>query len=195
MQLEQSLRSVCVFCGSRFGNDPQYTLVAQELGKLIGINGLRLVYGAGDVGLMGEIAKATQENGGKILGVIPNHLLKLEVAKTDLDTFIVTENMHERKKVMFSNSDIIVVMPGGVGTLEEFFEVLTWKQLGLHTKDIILLNVEGFWNNLVGLIEGLVESKFANKKILSQFIVVNSVKELTTIILEKPSNQKPTLFS
>jgi uncharacterized protein (TIGR00730 family) len=170
-------------------------LVAQELGKLIGINGLRLVYGAGDVGLMGEIAKATQENGGKILGVIPNHLLKLEVAKTDLDTFIVTENMHERKKVMFSNSDIIVVMPGGVGTLEEFFEVLTWKQLGLHTKDIILLNVEGFWNNLVGLIEGLVESKFANKKILSQFIVVNSVKELTTIILEKPSNQKPTLFS
>jgi uncharacterized protein (TIGR00730 family) len=193
--LEQSLRSVCVFCGSRFGNDPQYTLVAQELGKLIGINGLRLVYGAGDVGLMGEIAKATQENGGKILGVIPNHLLKLEVAKTDLDTFIVTENMHERKKVMFSNSDIIVVMPGGVGTLEEFFEVLTWKQLGLHTKDIILLNVEGFWNNLVGLIEGLVESKFANKKILSQFIVVNSVKELTTIILEKPSNQKPTLFS
>jgi uncharacterized protein (TIGR00730 family) len=195
LQLEQSLRSVCVFCGSRFGNDPQYTLVAQELGKLIGINGLRLVYGAGDVGLMGEIAKATQENGGKILGVIPNHLLKLEVAKTDLDTFIVTENMHERKKVMFSNSDIIVVMPGGVGTLEEFFEVLTWKQLGLHTKDIILLNVEGFWNNLVGLIEGLVESKFANKKILSQFIVVNSVKELTTIILEKPSNQKPTLFS
>jgi uncharacterized protein (TIGR00730 family) len=193
--LEQSLRSVCVFCGSRFGNDPQYTLVAQELGKLIGINGLRLVCGAGDVGLMGEIAKATQENGGKILGVIPNHLLKLEVAKTDLDTFIVTENMHERKKVMFSNSDIIVVMPGGVGTLEEFFEVLTWKQLGLHTKDIILLNVEGFWNNLVGLIEGLVESKFANKKILSQFIVVNSVKELTTIILEKPSNQKPTLFS
>ncbi|MDA1238288.1 MAG: TIGR00730 family Rossman fold protein [Proteobacteria bacterium] len=193
--MEQSLRSVCVFCGSRFGNDPQYTLVAQELGKLIGINGLRLVYGAGDVGLMGEIAKATQENGGKILGVIPNHLLKLEVAKTDLDTFIVTENMHERKKVMFSNSDIIVVMPGGVGTLEEFFEVLTWKQLGLHTKDIILLNVEGFWNNLVGLIEGLVESKFANKKILSQFIVVNSVKELTTIILEKPSNQKPTLFS
>ena len=193
--MEQSLRSVCVFCGSRFGNDPQYTLVAQELGKLIGINGLRLVYGAGDVGLMGEIAKATQENGGKMLGVIPNHLLKLEVAKTDLDTFIVTENMHERKKVMFSNSDIIVVMPGGVGTLEEFFEVLTWKQLGLHTKDIILLNVEGFWNNLVGLIEGLVESKFANKKILSQFIVVNSVKELTTIILEKPSNQKPTLFS
>ena len=193
--MEQSLRSVCVFCGSRFGNDPQYTLVAQELGKLIGINGLRLVYGAGDVGLMGEIAKATQENGGKILGVIPNHLLKLEVAKTDLDTFIVTENMHERKKVMFSNSDIIVVMPGGVGTLEEFFEVLTWKQLGLHTKDIILLNVEGFWNNLVGLIEELVESKFANKKILSQFIVVNSVKELTTIILEKPSNQKPTLFS
>jgi len=193
--LEQSLRSVCVFCGSRFGNSPQYTLVAQELGKLIAINGLRLVYGAGDVGLMGEIAKAAQKNGGRILGVIPEHLLKLEVAKTDLDTFIVTENMHERKKVMFSNSDIIVVIPGGVGTLEEFFEVLTWKQLGLHTKEIILLNVEGFWDNLLGLIEGLVESKFANRKILSQFIVVKSVKELTTIILKKPSDQKPSLFS
>jgi len=170
-------------------------LVAQELGKLIAINGLRLVYGAGDVGLMGEIAKAAQKNGGRILGVIPEHLLKLEVAKTDLDTFIVTENMHERKKVMFSNSDIIVVIPGGVGTLEEFFEVLTWKQLGLHTKEIILLNVEGFWDNLLGLIEGLVESKFANRKILSQFIVVKSVKELTTIILKKPSDQKPSLFS
>ena len=193
--MEQSLRSVCVFCGSRFGNSPQYTLVAQELGKLIAINGLRLVYGAGDVGLMGEIAKAAQKNGGRILGVIPEHLLKLEVAKTDLDTFIVTENMHERKKVMFSNSDIIVVIPGGVGTLEEFFEVLTWKQLGLHTKEIILLNVEGFWDNLLGLIEGLVESKFANRKILSQFIVVKSVKELTTIILKKPSDQKPSLFS
>jgi len=193
--LEQSLRSVCVFCGSRFGNSPQYSLVAQELGKLIALNGLRLVYGAGDVGLMGEIAKAAQKNGGRILGVIPEHLLKLEVAKTDLDTFIVTENMHERKKVMFSNSETIVVMPGGVGTLEEFFEVLTWKQLGLHTKDIILLNVEGFWDSLLGLIEGLVESKFANRKILSQFIVVNSVKELTTIILEKPSEKKPSLFS
>ena len=193
--MEQSLRSVCVFCGSRFGNSPQYTLVAQELGKLIALNGLRLVYGAGDVGLMGEIAKAAQKNGGRILGVIPEHLLKLEVAKTDLDTFIVTENMHERKKVMFSNSETIVVMPGGVGTLEEFFEVLTWKQLGLHTKDIILLNVEGFWDSLLGLIEGLVESKFANRKILSQFIVVNSVKELTTIILEKPSEKKPSLFS
>jgi len=170
-------------------------LVAQELGKLIAINGLRLVYGAGDVGLMGEIAKAAQKNGGRILGVIPEHLLKLEVAKTDLDTFIVTENMHERKKVMFSNSETIVVMPGGVGTLEEFFEVLTWKQLGLHTKEIILLNVEGFWDNLLGLIEGLVESKFANRKILSQFIVVKSVKELTTIILKKPSDQKPSLFS
>ena len=193
--MEQSLRSVCVFCGSRFGNSPQYSLVAQELGKLIAINGLRLVYGAGDVGLMGEIAKAAQKNGGRILGVIPEHLLKLEVAKTDLDTFIVTENMHERKKVMFSNSETIVVMPGGVGTLEEFFEVLTWKQLGLHTKEIILLNVEGFWDNLLGLIEGLVESKFANRKILSQFIVVKSVKELTTIILKKPSDQKPSLFS
>jgi len=170
-------------------------LVAQELGKLIALNGLRLVYGAGDVGLMGEIAQATQKNGGRILGVIPEHLLTLEVAKTDLDTFIVTENMHERKKVMFSNSETIVVMPGGVGTLEEFFEVLTWKQLGLHTKDIILLNVEGFWDSLLGLIEGLVESKFANRKILSQFIVVNSVKELTTIILEKPSEKKPSLFS
>lgn len=168
-------RSVCVFCGSRFGTDPAYREAANQLGQALADKGLRLVYGAGDVGLMGEIANATQSAGGETFGVIPVHLMNLEVGKRDLSSFVITENMHERKKVMFMNADIIVTLPGGAGSLDEFFEVLTWKQLALHDKPIYLLNINGYWDPLLALLQHQVAQGFADDSLLSLFKTVDSV--------------------
>lgn len=166
----QARYSICVFCGSRDGNHPAHAAAAEEMGRRIAENGWRLVYGAGDVGLMGRVARSAQAAGGETFGVIPVHLFDREVGKRDLSTFIVTENMHERKKVMFMNSDAIVVMPGGAGSLDEFFEVLTWRQLGLHDKPIVLLNTNGFWDPLTGLIDHFIGEGFAEPS-LAGFVI------------------------
>ena len=154
--------SVCVYCGSRSGHRPSYAAAASELGTSLAKAGWRLVYGAGDVGLMGAVARAAQDAGGDTFGVIPEHLLMREVGKTDLTRFVVTETMHERKKVMLMNADATVMLPGGAGSLDEFFEVLTWRQLGLHDKPIVLLNVEGYWDPLVKLVDHVVSEGFAD---------------------------------
>jgi uncharacterized protein (TIGR00730 family) len=135
--------------------------VATALGTALARDGHRLVYGAGDVGLMGAVARAAQAAGGETFGVIPGHLMALEVGKRDLTTFVVTETMHERKKVMFMNADAVVVLPGGAGSLDEFFEVLTWRQLGLHEKPIYLLDTKGYWQPLVALIDHVIAQGFA----------------------------------
>jgi hypothetical protein len=158
--------SVCVFCGSRPGADPAYAEAARALGAGLAAVGMRLVYGAGDVGLMGEVARAAQAAGGATFGVIPKHLLDREVGRRDLSTFVVTETMHERKKVMFMNADAIVALPGGPGTLDELFEVLTWRQLGLHAKPVWLLDQGGYWRPLVALLEHVVAQGFAGSEIL-----------------------------
>ncbi|MDG1116978.1 MAG: TIGR00730 family Rossman fold protein, partial [Flavimaricola sp.] len=137
--------SICVFCGSRSGVRPSYEAAALETGAMLARNRWRLVYGAGDVGLMGTVARAVQAEGGLTFGVIPIHLVQREVGRTSLDSYVVTETMHERKKVMFMNADAIVMLAGGAGSLDEFFEVLTWRQLGLHDKPVVLLNTEGYW--------------------------------------------------
>ncbi|CUH63715.1 LOG family protein YvdD [Thalassovita gelatinovora] len=171
-------RSVCVFCGSRPGNDPIYSSEAESLGTLLAKNKWRLVYGAGDVGLMGMVARATQDAGGETFGVIPTHLMRAEVGKTDLSTFVVTENMHERKKVMFMNSDAIVILPGGAGSLDEFFEVLTWRQLLLHQKPIFVLNTSGFWDPLLALIDHVIDQGFADKSLRELIRPVATTDEL-----------------
>jgi len=155
------MKSICVYCGARAGNDPAFAEQAEALGYAIADAGWRLVYGAGDVGLMGVVARAAQAAGGDTFGVIPQHLMEWEVGKTDLTRFIVTETMHERKKVMVMNADAIVVLPGGAGSLDEFFEVLTWRQLGLHRKPILLLNAEGYWDPLVALLAHVINQGFA----------------------------------
>lgn len=162
-----SQKSVCVFCGSRPGNDPSYTRDAEILGAGIVQAGLRLVYGAGDVGLMGTVARSVQSAGGNTFGVIPQHLVDWEVGKTDLSTYVVTETMHERKKVMFMNCDAVVVLPGGAGSLDELFEVLTWRQLGLHEKQIYIVNTNDYWSKLMSLMNHIVDSGFADASLLS----------------------------
>ena len=142
-------------------------------------HGWRLVYGAGDVGLMGATARAAQEAGGRTFGVIPEHLMQAEVGKTDLNELIVTATMHERKELMFKNCSAIVVLPGGAGTLDEFFEVLTWRQLGLHEKPIFLLNTEDFWQPLIQMLGHVIAEGFAEASLLDFVQVVGSVKDLS----------------
>ena len=172
------LRSVCVYCGSRDGRDPAYAEAADATGRMLAAKGWRLVYGAGAVGLMGRVANAVQNTGGATFGVIPTHLLDWEVGKRDLDHFIVTETMHERKKVMFMNADAVVVLPGGAGSMDEFFEALTWRQLKLHGKPIILLNIGGFWDPLMDLLRHIVDQGFAGDDILQFVDVADSVAAL-----------------
>ena len=166
------LPSLCVFCGARLGTLPAYTQAARDLGRLIAGLGWRLVYGAGDVGLMGEVARSAQVAGATTLGVIPTHLLRMEVGKRDLSTLIITENMHERKKVMFMNCDAIAVLPGGAGSLDEFFEVLTWAQIGLHRKPIFLLDIAGYWQPLIALVDHAIAQGFADASLKTQFTVL-----------------------
>jgi uncharacterized protein (TIGR00730 family) len=177
MQLQQN--SICVFCGARAGQNPAYAEAARTMGRAIADQGWRLVYGAGDIGLMGEVARAAQAAGAASLGVIPTHLLALEVGKRDLTQFVVTENMHERKKVMFMNSDAVVVLPGGAGSLDEFFEVLTWAQIGLHRKPIFLLNTEGYWAPLLALLDHIIAEGFAAASMRDLFRVIDTVEALT----------------
>jgi uncharacterized protein (TIGR00730 family) len=181
--------AVCVYCGARGGNDPLYMAQAKALGATLAAEGWQLVYGAGDVGLMGAVARAAQSAGGDTLGVIPVHLLKMEVGKTDLTRFVVTETMHERKKVMYMNSDAIVVLPGGAGSLDEFFEVLTWRQLGLHAKPIFLLNVNGYWSPLVSLIEHVIAQGFADPSLAGFITVVDDVDALTLALRAARSSE------
>jgi uncharacterized protein (TIGR00730 family) len=176
------LRSVCVFCGSRSGVNPSYAQAAKELGATIATQGWRLVYGAGDVGLMGEVARAAQGIGAATLGVIPVHLMDREKGKRDLTQMIVTEDMHERKKVMFMNSDAIVVLPGGAGSLDEFFEVLTWRQIGLHKKPIYLLNTDGYWQPLLDLVDHVIGQGFAEATMRTYFTALPDVTSLTAAL-------------
>ena len=172
------MTSICVYCGSRKGRKPAFETAATALGQAIAAEGWRLVYGAGDVGLMGSVARSAQQAGAETFGVIPQHLLDREVGKTDLSRFVVTETMHERKKVMVMNADAIVVLPGGAGSLDEFFEVLTWRQLGLHEKPIVLLNTEGYWDPLVALLKRIVAEGFADPTLSGFVQIAASVEEV-----------------
>ena len=174
--------SICVFCGSRSGHKSAYEKAAEVLGKGLADRDWRLVYGAGDVGIMGGVAKSAQNNGAKALGVIPTHLMQREVAKTDLAKLVITENMHERKKVMFMNSDAIVLLPGGAGSLDEFFEVLTWAQIGLHKKPIILVNTEQYWTPLATLIDHVISEGFAEATLKSYFDIVDTAEDALNFI-------------
>lgn len=170
--------NVCVYCGARDGADPAHAAAAESLGAMLARRGWGLVYGAGDVGLMGRVARAAQAAGARTFGVIPVHLLNREIGKRDLSRFVITETMHERKKVMFMNADAIVMLPGGAGSLDEFFEVLTWRQLGLHGKPIFLYDVRGYWQPLLRLIDHVVREGFAEPSLLGFVETVPDAAEL-----------------
>ncbi|ESQ80465.1 TIGR00730 family Rossman fold protein [Asticcacaulis sp. YBE204] len=169
--------SVCIYCGSSDAVDQRYKDEAFALGKILGSNGLRLVYGGGGVGLMGESARGAHEAGGKVLGIMPQFLMSRERLYDDVET-VVVQSMHERKMMMFEESDAFVVLPGGVGTLEEVIELLSWRRLDLHKKPIIFLNSGGFWEPFFKLVEATIDTNFTPKSFLNTYKSVDTVEEI-----------------
>jgi uncharacterized protein (TIGR00730 family) len=148
--------SVCVYCGSKPGLEPQFAQVAQQVGQWIGEHGGQLVYGGGKAGLMGVVAQATIEAQGRVVGIIPKALMEREMAFTQCQELIVVDTMHERKRIMAERSDVFMALPGGIGTLEELFEVWTWRQLGYHDKPIGILNTAGYFNHLLAFLKSYI---------------------------------------
>ena len=146
------INALCVYCGSNTGTDPAFVKTAQDFGKILGENGIRLVYGGGSIGLMGALAASVIEHGGEVTGVIPEFLTAAERPRRLAQELIVTRDMHERKRTMFERADAFVALPGGLGTLEELVEQMTWAQLGRHKKPILVANINGFWEPLLVLV-------------------------------------------
>ena len=163
------MKNICVFCGSSAGNDPQFANAAKELGRSFAQENITLIYGAGNIGLMGTIADEVMQNGGKAIGVIPDFLMQKEVGHNGLNEIHIVHSMHERKQKMAQLADAFIAMPGGFGTLEELAEILTWVQLELIRKPIGILNVAGYYNHLIAQLDHMVDSSFlrpSNRKLL-----------------------------
>ena len=183
---ESTPSSLCIFCGSRFGTDPAARDIAVQLGELLARKGITLVYGGGGVGLMGLVANAALKGGGKVTGIIPQFLLQREAGHPALSETVVVETMHERKLQMFERSDAFVVLPGGIGTLEELFEVLSWRTLGLHTKPIVIVDQGGYWEPLAAMLRSVVEGGFAERSHLDHLVFIRDLKELLPAIAAMP---------
>ena len=170
--------SICVYCGSRPGADPRFTQSARDTGAVIGSQGWELVYGGGKVGLMGMVADATLSAGGTVYGVIPQNLMDKEVGHTGLTELHVVDNMHTRKSMMFERADAFVALPGGIGTFEELFEIWTWYQLGVHHKPFGLLNVAGYYDPLIAMLDSMVAQGFLNPAVRGLLQVGTDAGEL-----------------
>ena len=170
--------SVCVYCGSRLGAKPAYRALAQALGTAIGQRGWQLVYGGGRAGLMGEVAEATLAAGGKVVGVIPDSLMKLEVGHAGLTELHVVDTMHQRKQMMAERSDAFIAMPGGIGTFEELFEVWTWRHLGYHDRPLGLLETAGYWAPMVAFLRHSVTEGFMGDDQLAMLHLDDNIERL-----------------
>jgi len=178
-----SLRSLCVFCGSSFGHDPKWQEAARVLGRGIAAAGITLVYGGSHSGLMGQVAEAALTMGGRVEGVIPRHLLPGEDPYDQITELTVVEDMHTRKKLMFDKADAFCVFPGGIGTMDETFEILTWRQLGLHEKPVYLVNLDGYWKPWIDLVEEIISQGFAKREVHGYYTPFDSVEALLKAVL------------
>jgi uncharacterized protein (TIGR00730 family) len=172
------IRKICVYCGSGPGTDPAYLEAARAFGAILAKNGIGLIYGGGAVGMMGEIARAVIENGGETTGIIPEFLMVREHALKQTQGLIVTRDMHERKRKMFEMADAFVALPGGVGTLEELVEQLTWVQLGRHRKPVLLANIKGFWEPLCALLDHMKTLEFIRDDLSFDLLVAARVEDI-----------------
>ncbi len=183
---ENEIKSVCVYCGASARVSDVYKHAAIRMGEILGENGLRLVYGGGRSGLMGLVADGVLKVGGTAFGVIPEHIASREISHTGLTELRVVHSMHERKQLMVDHADAFVVLPGGLGTLDEFFEIMTWRQLGLHDMPIIVVNVDGYWTSLIQLIDKLVAEGFARESDRQYLRIVDSVEDVVTALKTAP---------
>jgi uncharacterized protein (TIGR00730 family) len=172
------IKTVCVYCGSGPGTNPHFVEAAIALGKALAENGIRLVYGGGSIGLMGAIAKSVLDHGGTVTGIIPNFLTTRENALKHVQEMIVTPDMHERKRLMFERSDAFVALPGGIGTLEELVEQLTWQQLGRHSKPVLLANIDGFWEPLLALLAHMRATEFIRPMLAVDILKAERVEDI-----------------
>jgi len=177
------VRNICVYCGSGKGSNPAYAAAARILGKSMAEHGIGLVYGAGGLGLMGEVARATLDAGGRVTGIIPSFLSDREQMLREADELIVTRDMHERKQLMYERSDAFVALPGGIGTLEELVEQLTWSQLGQHKKPIVVANIVDFWSPFLNLLSHMKDQAFIRSGLDVSFTVVDEAAKIVPAVL------------
>ena len=184
------IRKICVYCGSGPGTDPAFVAAARAFGKILAQNNIGLVYGGGAVGMMGELAQTVAANGGQVTGIIPEFLMAREHALQTTQGLIVTRDMHERKRKMFELADAFVALPGGVGTLEELVEQLTWVQLGRHRKPVLAANIEGFWEPLCALLEHMKTLEFIRGDLSFDLLVADKVEDILPM-LQKAADAVP----
>ncbi|HFD12671.1 MAG TPA: TIGR00730 family Rossman fold protein [Crenotrichaceae bacterium] len=177
------MRSICVFCGSRTGSNSQYEKVTRQLATELVDNSLTLIYGAGDIGLMGILAEQVLSKGGRVIGIIPNHLCKKEIVHNGLTELVVTENMLERKQLMMTRADGFIALPGGLGTLDEILEVATWKQLGQISKPLCLINSDGFYDPFISFIQNLVDAGFMDQTQLELLPLMETPEQAIRFLL------------
>ena len=186
------IKSLCVYCGSRPGRNARFKKIAQNFGDILAQEKIRLVYGGGNVGLMGVLANKVMKQGGQVTGIIPHHLNEEEDGWKEATNFYVVNNMHERKRMMFDHSDAFVTLPGSIGTLDETIEVITWKQLRLHNKPIILVNTDNYWDPLLALIENFIQEEFTTTATLDLFHVVKSEEDVIPYLKSLPKIEQAT---
>ncbi|MUO81135.1 TIGR00730 family Rossman fold protein [Agrobacterium vitis] len=183
-----SIRSICVYCGSRPGRDPDYMAAGRTLGHSIAAHGLRLVYGGGTKGIMGAVASGVLDAGGQVTGIIPEFLVDMEATRHSLgqlNELIITEDMHQRKHKMFERADAFVTLPGGIGTLEEIVEIMTWGQLGRHEKPMVFANVNGFWDPMLELITHMRQEGFVHTGHKVQPLVIDEIEAIVPTIVDR----------
>jgi uncharacterized protein (TIGR00730 family) len=182
-----TISSICVYCGSSPGNDAAYLEAGRALGTSIGAAGLRLVYGGGTKGIMGAVADSAMASGGKVTGIIPRFLMNKEATENALgalDRLVITDDMHQRKHQMFEEADAFVTLPGGIGTLEEVIEIMTWAQLGRHTKPIVLVNINGFWDPLKVLLDHMRDAGFIHTGHRVQPLIIDRADDIVPALLD-----------
>jgi uncharacterized protein (TIGR00730 family) len=180
--IASGLQTICVYCGSGPGRNPAYAEAARELGRRLAAARIGLVYGGGSLGLMGEVARSALDHGGHVTGIIPGFLSEREHMLVEAQELIVVDDMHQRKHLMFVKSDAFVALPGGLGTLEEFVEQLTWSQLGRHRRPIVLANIKGFWNPLLALFDSMTAESFIRPGLDLNLLVVDRVEDIIPAI-------------
>lgn len=188
-------KSICVFCGSRTGNDPDFALEAKKLARNMAERHIEFVYGGGSIGIMGILAQEVLDRGGRVTGVIPEFLQNLEVGHDHLSELIITDSMHERKRTMFERSDAFVVMPGGLGTMDETFEILTWKQLRLHDKPIIILDCKDYWQPFESLVDAMIKQGFAHEGVQDLYQIVKTADDVFDALKDMPITNEEVLTS
>lgn len=187
--MSNEVQNVCVYCGSSSRVDDAYKTAATKMGKLIAAEGWGVVYGGGRVGLMGLVADAALEEGAPVVGIIPEHIQEREVEHNELTELHVVDTMHVRKQMMVDKSQAFVILAGGLGTLDELFELLTWKQLGLHDKPIVIVNINGYWTQMLEAIKHIAGEGFMREDDLNMFVVVDSVEGVPAAIKNAPTEK------